>query len=192
MKNDNTNIEIIRSKRKTIAIEITKKLQVLVRAPLRMLESDIQRFINKNTLWIEKHIKLMKEKIEKLEQQEYNAIKLTAEEIRQLAEQALTVITERVVFYSQIMNVTIGKITIKNQVSRWGSCSNKGNLNFNCLLMLMPSDVIDYVVVHELCHRKEMNHSVKFWAEVAQVLPNYKVQKKWLKDNGNAIMKKVI
>lgn len=191
MKNDNSNIEIIRSKRKTIAIEITKELKVLVRAPFSMLESDIQRFINKNSLWIEKHLKLMKEKIEKLKQQEDNVIKLTVEDIHQLAEQALTVIPERVAHYAQIMNVTIGKISVRNQVSRWGSCSNKGNLSFNCLLMLMPSDVIDYVVVHELCHRKEMNHSVKFWAEVAQVLPDYKVQKKWLKDNGNAIMKKV-
>lgn len=192
MINNNIHIEIIRSKRKTIAIEITKELRVLVRAPFSILDSDIKRFITEKSSWIEKHLTVMKEKIKMLEQQEDHAIKLTAEEIRQLAEQALIVIPERVAHYAQIMNVTIGKISIRNQVSRWGSCSSKGNLSFNCLLMLMPSDVIDYVVVHELCHRKEMNHSTKFWDEVAQVLPNYKVQKKWLKDNGNAIMKKVI
>ena len=163
MKINNTNIEIIRSNRKTIAIEITKKLRVLVRVPLGMIDCDIQKFINKNSLWIEKHLTLMKEKIVVLEQQEENATKLTVEEIRQLAEQVLIIIPERVAHYIPIIDVTIGKIKIKNQVSRWGSCSNKGNLNFNCLLMLMPLDVIDYVVVHELCHRKEMNHSAKFW-----------------------------
>ncbi len=192
MKNDNINIEIIRSKRKTIAIEITKELRVLVRAPFRMLDIDIKRYVNEKSSWIEKHLIVMKEKIKKLEQQEDNTVKLTAEEIRQLAEKAIIVIPEIVAHYAQIMNVTIGKISIRNQVSRWGSCSSKANLNFNCLLMLMPPDVIDYVVVHELCHRKEMNHSPKFWIEVAKVLPNYKVQKKWLKDNGSAIMRKII
>lgn len=192
MKNDYANIEIIKSNRKTISIEITKKLQVILRAPFSMADYDIQKFIKEKSLWIEKHMKLMKSKIEMLEQQNENVTKLTVAEIRKLAEQALTVIPERVAHYAAIIDVTIGKITIRNQISRWGSCSSKGNLNFNCLLMLMPSDVIDYVVVHELCHRKEMNHSAKFWAEVAQVLPNYKVQKKWLKDNGNTLMQRMI
>jgi predicted metal-dependent hydrolase len=192
MKYENINIEIIRSKRKTIAIEITKELCVFVRAPFSMLDSDIKRFVNEKSSWLEKHLTVMKEKIKMLEQQEDNTTKLTAEEIRQLAEQALVVIPERVAFYAKVVGVTVGKISIRNQISRWGSCSSKGNLNFNCLLILMPSDVIDYVVVHELCHRKEMNHSTKYWAEVAQVLLNYKVQKKWLKDNGNAIMRKMI
>ncbi len=191
MINNNINIEIIRSKRKTIAIEITKELKVCVRAPYRMLNSDIQSFINKNSLWIDKHIELMKEKVEKLEKQNENIVKLSDEEIKKLAKQAITVIPERVAHFASIIGVSFGKISIKNQISRWGSCSSKGNLNFNCLLMLMPSEVVDYVVVHELCHRKEMNHSARFWDEVAKVIPDYKVQRKWLKDNGSAIMRKV-
>ena len=79
-------------------------------------------------------------------------------------------------------------ITIRNQKTRWGSCSSKGNLNFNCLLMLTPPEVIDYVVVHELCHRKEMNHSWAFWAEVEKVLSGYKEQVKWLKENGGQVI----
>ena len=67
-------------------------------------------------------------------------------------------------------------------------CTSQGNLNFNCLLMLAPSEVLDYVVVHELCHRKEMNHSARFWAEVARVIPGYEASKKWLKDNGGALI----
>lgn len=91
-------------------------------------------------------------------------------------------------YFAKQIGVTYGRITIRNQKTRWGSCSSKGNLNFNCLVMLTPLEVIDYVVVHELCHRKEMNHSKAFWAEVEKVLPNYKEQVKWLKENGGQII----
>ncbi|MBR4241372.1 MAG: M48 family metallopeptidase, partial [Eubacterium sp.] len=76
--------------------------------------------------------------------------------------------------------------------TKWGSCSSKGNLNFNCLLMLTPPEVIDSVVVHELCHRKEMNHSKRFYDEVLRVYPDYKKWNKWLKDNGSAIMNRML
>ncbi|HAN50208.1 MAG TPA: metal-dependent hydrolase, partial [Lachnospiraceae bacterium] len=86
------------------------------------------------------------------------------------------------------MGVDYGRITIRHQKTRWGSCSGKGNLNFNCLLMLTPPEVQEYVIVHELCHRKEMNHSYRFWAEVEDVLPDYRVQEQWLKTNGGALI----
>ena len=93
-------------------------------------------------------------------------------------------------YFAKQIGATYGRITIRNQKTRWGSCSSKGNLNFNCLLMLAPSEVIDYVVVHELCHRKEMNHSKAFWSEVEKVLPDYKAHVKWLKDEGGNIMRR--
>lgn len=108
----------------------------------------------------------------------------TMDEIRKLAAQALISIPEKVKKYAPIVGVSYGRITIRNQRSRWGSCSGKGNLNFNCLLMLFPDDVIDYVVVHELCHRKYMNHSADFYAEVERVFPEYRRCQKWLKENG--------
>ena len=117
--------------------------------------------------------------------------RLSMDEIRSLADRALKYIPERVAFYASKIGVSYGRITIRNQKSRWGSCSTKGNLNFNCLLMLTPPEVIDSVVVHELCHRKEMNHSERFYDEVLRVYPDYHKWNKWLKDNGSAIMRRM-
>ena len=84
--------------------------------------------------------------------------------------------------------MTYGRITVRDQKTRWGSCSQTGNLNFNFRLILAPSEVLDYVVVHELCHRRQMNHSTQFWQEVAQVLPDYRKRKAWLTENGWRLM----
>ena len=95
---------------------------------------------------------------------------------------------ERVSYYAREIGVDYGRITIRQQKTRWGSCTSEGNLNFNWLLMLAPPEILDYVVVHELCHRKEMNHSAAFWREVEHILPDYRERKKWLKDNGWYLM----
>ena len=115
--------------------------------------------------------------------------RLTNEDIRALAEQAKNVIPERVAYYAEKVGVTYGRITIRNQKTRWGSCSSKGNLNFNCLLMLAPPEVMDSVVVHELCHLKQMNHSKKFYDEVLRVMPDYRARQKWLKEHGAELLK---
>lgn len=183
----NNRIQIIRSNRRSISIEIKKDLTIIVRAPFFVKTEEINKFIDSKKSWIDKHINNIQQR-----QLECSTVKkFTPEEVKELADKALNYIPQRVSYYSPIIGVDYGKITIRNQVSRWGSCSAKGNLNFNCLLMLTPSDVIDYVVVHELCHRKEMNHSPQFWNEVEKVLPNYKSSRKWLKDNGGALIDKL-
>lgn len=174
------DIKIIRSNRRTISLEITKEGTVQVRAPYGVLEAEIFQFVNSKQDWIEKHLQKIQEKIERTTSFE----QLSYEQIQELAQQALKVLPKRTAYYAKIMGVNYGRITIRNQKTRWGSCSSKGNLNFNCMLMLMPPEIQDYVVVHELCHRKEMNHSAKFWAEVEKVLPDYKERRKWLKENG--------
>lgn len=185
------NVKIIRSNRKTLAIQINPDLSVTVRAPMYAPQSDIERILRDKEGWIQKHIEKIREQEAKRKETQGESVEseyLTNEEIKKLADKALQHIPKRVSYYAKQIGVTYGKITIRNQKTRWGSCSSKGNLNFNCLLMLTPSEVIDYVVVHELCHRKEMNHSVAFWAEVEKVIPNYKEQVKWLKENGGKII----
>ena len=172
--------EIIRSARKTISLQITPEGRVLVRCPKRMKKEDICRFVESKEDWLRKHLQKQAER-EPLP-------RFTPEELRALAGQAAESIPQRVAYYGPRVGVTWGRITIRSQRSRWGSCSGKGNLNFNCLLMLAPPEVLDYVVVHELCHRKEMNHSARFWADVERVLPDYRIHKKWLKENGGTLI----
>lgn len=163
---------LIRSDRKSIGIQITAD-GVVVRAPKRLSAAEIDRFVQSKRNWIEGHLSKLPAPHPKF----------TQTEIEALAQKALTVIPDRVRHFAPIVGVTYGRITIRNQRSRWGSCSGKGNLNFNCLLMLTPSHVVDYVVVHELCHRLEMNHSPKFWAQVERVLPDYQKSRDWLREH---------
>ena len=98
--------------------------------------------------------------------------------------QARTVIAERLAHWNRHYGFTFGCVRIKEQKSRWGSCSRQGNLNFNWRLLLAPLSVLDYVVIHELAHLKELNHSPRFWAIVAQMCPDYAAKRKWLRQHG--------
>ena len=177
-------LTIIRTNRKTLALVVTHEGKVLARAPLNMPTDKIIEFAQSKSAWIDKK----RTEFAQSRQNEVGVERLTLEEIRKLGEQAYEVIFDRVIFYATKMNVQFAGITIRNQKTRWGSCSSKGNLNFNCLLMLTPQEVIDSVVVHELCHLKEMNHSAKFYDEVLRVFPDYYKWNAWLKENGPAIM----
>ena len=161
--------------------------RVLVRAPLRTPEAEIRQFMEKHRQWLEKHLL----KAQELERAKAGVRKLTEEEIRELMKHAKAVIPERAAYWAERIGVRYGRITIRCQKTRWGSCSTKGNLNFNCLLMLTPPEVLDSIVVHELCHRKEMNHSGRFYAEVLRVMPEYRQHQQWLKEHGEMILSKV-
>lgn len=184
------DIELIRSDRRSLCIEITSDCKVLVRAPRRMPERDINRFIGEKADWIDIHLRKMQKRREEQNKTLETGRALSEQDIRLLTTRAKRVIPSKVRKYAEIIGVDYGRITIRMQKSRWGSCSGQGNLNFNCLLMNAPEEIIDYVVVHELCHRKEMNHSPRFWAEVEKILPDYKNRRKWLKDHGNELGKK--
>jgi len=179
-------VTVIKSRRKTIAIQVNSDLSVTVRAPYGVTEKYIEGFLNKNEAWISKQMNEIKAKKKSVESG--NVENVTLDKIKALADQALEIIPTRVEYFAKIIGVTYGNITIRNQKTRWGSCSSKGNLNFNCLLMLAPPEVLDYVVVHELCHRKQMNHSKAFWLEVEKVLPDYKEARKWLKEEGSQMI----
>ncbi len=165
---------IIRSQRKTVAIQVKNDGQVIVRAPMRMPQLEISQFVQSHADWIS-HTQ------EKLAAARQNTHIVTPEEREQGINDAVRVIPQRVAYYAARMGVTYGRITIREQKTRWGSCSAAGNLNFNWKLMLVPPKLLDYVVVHELAHRREMNHSARFWAIVGQELPDYRERRAQLK-----------
>lgn len=184
MLNEKISYQIIRSQRKTMSLEIKPDGQIIVRAPLRLSQVRIRRFVEQKQEWILKNL----EKIQKREVQRETVPGLSKEERTRLQQEVCRKIPERTAYFAEKIGVSYGRITLRQQKTRWGSWSANGNLNFNWLLILAPPEVLDYVVVHELCHRRQMNHSQAFWNEVSAVLPGYKEQKKWLKDNGWKLM----
>ena len=172
---------IVRSRRRTISIEITEDAQLLVRAPKRVPNYEIDAFVNANLDWIDKH----KAKVEKRNRLAREAVSVSFDELAELANRASVVIPERVRYFAALLGVTYGRITIGDQKTLWGSCSAKGNLSFNRLLMKAPERVRDYVIVHELCHRLEMNHSKAFWKHVESVIPDHRACRRWLKEDGS-------
>ena len=172
--------ELIRSKRKTVSLQVKPDGSVIVRAPVRVAKYRISQFVREHEAWI-----LAQQK--KAEAYREHVHVITDEERREGIARARKIFPERVTYFAERMGVTYNRITIREQKTRWGSCSSAGNLNFNWKLVLMPPELLDYVVVHELAHRKEMNHSPRFWAVVEKELPDYRERREKLKMAGRQL-----
>lgn len=174
---------IIRSKRKTLSMEL-KDGAVIVRAPKWVSRGEIDEFIESHQEWLRKAVAREEQRRAQLAQ----VVRLTPDKMEKLVDLARVYIPRRVAYFAPLVGVDYGKITIRRQRSRWGSCSAKGNLSFNCLLMLAPPAVIDSVVVHELCHRKVMDHSQRFYDHLLRVMPDYPRHHEWLRQNGQELI----
>lgn len=175
---------MIRSDRRSLGIEIRRcpegGAELLIRAPRRMRMSDIEWFMNQKEQWItEKYQAAM---VDKPEPERVPIPEYVSKQWLQTEGAAR--FQQKIAGWAERRDVTYGRVTIRDQKTRWGSCSSRGNLNFNWRLLLMPEDVMDYVVVHELAHRREMNHSSAFWKIVETYLPDYRIRRQWLKENG--------
>ncbi|MBE5997602.1 MAG: M48 family metallopeptidase [Lachnospiraceae bacterium] len=177
---------IVRSRRKTIAIELVSPEEIRIKAPLRMPRREIEAFVRSKENWIRTHQARLAERNRKAAALTGT---ITEEELARLKKEAKKYLPGRTAYFAEKIGVTYGQISIRAQKTRFGSCSAKGNLNFNCLLMKMPPEIIDYVIVHELCHRRQMNHSRAFWSEVEKILPDWRARRKWLKENGGAYIR---
>lgn len=177
--------EIKKSKRKTLSIEVHPDGRVIVRAPMRASKAFIKSFVEEKREWILEKQRYLKSKREEEEQRRSSLLPITDEQIAQLKEQMRREFPERVERFARIMGVSYERIGIRCQKTKWGSCSKRGSLNFNCLLMLAPRHIQDYIIVHELSHLRHMDHSAAFWNEVASTMPDYKICEKWLKEEGS-------
>lgn len=177
--NENIRVQVIRSGRKSLGLEVRPDGTVLARIPARLSDRELKAFIEKQKDWILKKVDQVKKRADartKIQVPSVDA--LSDAEIQKIKDK----IADRVKYYCAVMQVTVGRITIRNQKTRWGSCSNAGNVNFNYQLYYLPDELLDYVVVHELAHRRHMNHSKEFWSEVERYCPDYRVSRKQLKE----------
>lgn len=169
--------ELVRSKRKTLALYVRRDGRLEVRAPLRTSKSYIDDFVLKKRDWIESTQNKLQAR-----QTAKKVIRLTAEEEARYKKQAKEVLRMKCLHFSQSMGLRPGEVKINSAKTRWGSCNRKGGINFTYRLLFAPEELIDYVVVHELAHLKEMNHSDRFWSVVAQTMPDYKARRRRLRE----------
>lgn len=166
--------KLVRSKRKTLSIEINENCEIIIRAPLKMSEREIEKFILEKLDWIRKSLEKMKVRAE-------NRRIYTDEDIKALYKKAKELLPERVKYWASVTGFMPTGVKITGAKKRFGSCSPKNSLCFSVYLFDYPMEAIDYVIVHELCHIREHNHSPAFWALVKKYLPDYKERQNLLK-----------
>ena len=180
-------VEVVYSRRRTLGLEVRADGRVILRAPKGLSNQDVMDFVKERQAWIvQKWFETERIRRQKAERPPRDYEQNPALEA-QYRKEARRRITERAAYFAEKMGVDYGRIAIKAAKTRWGSCSAQGNLNFHWKPILMPPAILDYVVVHELAHRIEMNHSPRFWAQVERILPDYRERRRWLKENGGLI-----
>lgn len=177
---------ILRSNRKTLSMSFTDQ-GLVVRAPLRCSRARIDAFLLSHQAWLARQ----EEAFLRRQAQLASIPPLTPDELEALRRKGREVFPARVAHYAPLVGVEVSSVTVRAQKSRWGSCSARGGLSFNCLLLLAPEEVLDSVVVHELCHRKFMNHSKDFYGEIDRVFPLYNSCRVWLKEHGDELLRRL-
>ena len=180
-------VEVVYSRRRTLGLEVRADGRVILRAPKGLSNQAVMDFVKERQAWIvQKWFETERIRRQKAERPPRDYEQNPALEA-QYRKEARRRITERAAYFAEKMGVDYGRIAIKAAKTRWGSCSAQGNLNFHWKLILMPPAILDYVVVHELAHRIEMNHSPRFWAQVERILPDYRERRRWRRENGGRI-----
>lgn len=177
---------LVRSSRKSCAVSIDPDSGITVRVPMRTTQKEIDRLLVEKRIWIIKHYLEMQKRLAEIPHSDLTDTQRAALEKRYI-DAAREYIPKRVAYYHRFTGGSYRRITIRDQKTRWGSCSGTGTLSFNWRLMLAPPAILDYVVVHELCHLTYMNHSADFWEMVSSVFPDCRAARKWLKDHGHEL-----
>lgn len=169
--------DLVRTSRKTVALYVRPDGRIEVRAPLRASKTYIDGFVKSKQDWIENTRNKLSER-----KSARKVIELTAQDEARYKKQAKEYFVQKCLYFAGLMGVRHGAVKINGAKTRWGSCNRKGDINFTYRLLFAPEDVIDYVVVHELAHTKEMNHSKNFWSVVAQTMPDYQARRRRLRE----------
>ena len=185
----NIDYTIVRSKRRSIGFEVRPGGKITVRIPMRASVNTVKEIIEDKKDWLYEMYLKQKDKIDtnSLREAERNDPR-TAYLEKKYRQAAKRYIYERVEYYIEMIGGHYSSIRIGDQKTRWGSCSNNGTLSFSWRLMLAPPRILDYVVIHEICHLTYMDHSKNFWDLVSVYDPDYKEHRKWLKENGDSLI----
>lgn len=168
---------LVSTRTKRIRITICSDGSLKVTVPKYVPHTIVEDFLLNKSRWI-------LEKIEECKNNQQSSLLTTSNRTYTThKEKARAFVSKKVEYFNRVYNFKWNKISIRNQKTRWGSCSKKGNLNFNYKIVLLPEYLSDYIVVHELCHLKEFNHGKKFWSLVAETLPNHMELRKELQKN---------
>ena len=162
-----------------LRISVAPGGEVIVTVPRRVPLMFAHSFLKRKAVWLEGTVRKMKQIPKRA------ASSSSPREFRAQKNAALRLVKERVAYFNARYGFLFRKITIRNQKTRWGSCSKQGNLSFNYRIVLLPPELADYLIVHELCHLQEMNHSKQFWLLVEQAIPNAKQLRKKLRSYRN-------
>jgi predicted metal-dependent hydrolase len=175
MQNFEYQMKISRRAR-NLRVSVYRDLKVVITLPEGFQKSKLEKFLQAKSAWVQKSLDYFKKHpalVIKRESGGYKKHKI----------QALDLINRKIIQWNGFYNFSHGKVNIKNQKTRWGSCSKKGNLNFNYKVIFLPENLLDYLVVHELCHLKEFNHSKRFWELVFKALPDFVKLRKDLRNS---------
>ena len=205
---------LIRSNRRSVSLEIRGKGELIVRAPLRLAHSSILDIVRKKAEWIKEKQQQMKARKLPADNEKYflgqklNVITIPGEKAsvsfdennlfitmpqhrtvqallsRWYKAKTLEIVLPRTVHFAKEFGLGFTKVSISTASRRWGSCNKKGHITFSFRLIMLPSDIVDYIIIHELAHIVELNHSSRFWATVHKMMPEYEQHEKWLKHNG--------
>ena len=165
----------ISKKARIMRLTVYQGGEFVVTAPQSIHESLIEQFIIKKSQWVIDKIEYFKRFSGQI------FLKSGKRDFVKYKDEALILAQRRIEYFNTIYNFEINKISIKNQKTRWGSCSKKGNINFNYKIALLPQELSDYIIVHELCHLGELNHSRKFWSLIYKTIPNFSERREQLK-----------
>lgn len=185
-------VHIVHSDRKTLGIVVDENAKVTLRLPYRVSDKRGMEYAGQKSMWILSKVHMLRARMEERKDcQKGTESSLTKEQEAALKKRyvkaARAYFKNRCDYYAGELNVTYRRIRIAEQKTVWGSCSSSGTLSFHWKLMLAPIRVQEYVIVHEMCHLVEMNHSKAFWSLVESQMPDYKEQRKWLKENGHTL-----
>ncbi len=158
-----------------LRVAVTRDAQLTMTIPYYMPRKLAEQFLQQKATWILQHLAEAQRLVSKEPKKD------TRKDFLEKKKRAFDFVTHRIVELNKLYGFSFAKVSIRNQKTRWGSCSRRGNLSFNYKIIDLPDVVADYLIVHELCHLKEMNHSVRFWKLVSIVVPDYKQMRKKLK-----------